>query len=134
MLRSFIKRNHNRINEVFKIRIKTISISTYYQKLLLSQFVNSQVFDKHYLSHNQYPDDISSMIGKINGWFIQTAVHPISFGIGSIIKKPIVVNDEIKIREVLNMTVLMDHDIIDGAPMARFIDKLTQNIENGLGL
>lgn len=74
------------------------------------------------------------MMGKINGWFIQTAVHPISFGIGSIIKKPLVINDEIKIREVLNMTVLIDHDIIDGAPMARFINELTKNIENGIGL
>ena len=27
------------------------------------------------------------MIGKINGWFIQKSVHPISFGVGSVLKK-----------------------------------------------
>jgi len=74
------------------------------------------------------------MMGKVNGWFIQTSMHPISFGIGSIISKPGAVNGRIEIREFLNMTVLIDHDVMDGAPMARFISKLSQNIESGLGL
>lgn len=71
------------------------------------------------------------MMGRINGWFIHKSVHPISFGIGSIIKKPVVVDNEIKIREILNMTILIDHDIIDGAPMVRFLDDLTKQIESG---
>lgn len=74
------------------------------------------------------------MIGKINGWFIYTSIHPLSFGISSIVKKPVVIEDKIEIREVLNMTVLLDHDVIDGAPMARFIRDLSHNIESGLGL
>ncbi len=71
------------------------------------------------------------MMGKINGWFIHKSIHPVSFGIGAIIKKPVVVGSEIKIREVLNMTVLIDHDVMDGAPMARFIKDLARNIEQG---
>jgi pyruvate/2-oxoglutarate dehydrogenase complex dihydrolipoamide acyltransferase (E2) component len=71
------------------------------------------------------------MIGKINGWFIHRSVHPLSFGIGSVIKKPIVIDDEIKIREILNMTILFDHDVIDGAPFARFLKDLVRSIENG---
>ncbi|QQS31302.1 MAG: 2-oxo acid dehydrogenase subunit E2 [Sphingobacteriales bacterium] len=74
------------------------------------------------------------MIGHVNGWFIPISVHPICFGIGRITKKPIVIEDSIVIREVLNMTVLLDHDVVDGAQMARFISKLTENIENGEGL
>lgn len=74
------------------------------------------------------------MMGTIKGWFIHTAVHPISFGIGSILKKPLVIDDEIKIREALNITILIDHDVIDGVQMAQFVDELTQNIENGFGL
>lgn len=74
------------------------------------------------------------MFGKVNGWFISSGVHPISFGVGSIIKKPRVVNDNIEIREMLNMTVLIDHDVIDGAPMARFITTLIKNIESPAGL
>lgn len=75
-----------------------------------------------------------SMVGKINGWFIHKTVHPISFGIGSVIKKPLVIDDEIKIREVLNLTILLDHDVIDGAPMVRFVNELRRRIENGTGL
>ena len=71
------------------------------------------------------------MIGKINGWFIHKSVHPISFGVGSILKKPVVINNEIKIREILNMTILVDHDVIDGAPMVRFLDDLTTYLETG---
>lgn len=74
------------------------------------------------------------MYGKINGWFIPISIHPICFGIGSIIKKTVVINDKIEIREIMNITVLMDHDVIDGASMARFIGLLTKNIEKGLFL
>jgi pyruvate/2-oxoglutarate dehydrogenase complex dihydrolipoamide acyltransferase (E2) component len=70
-------------------------------------------------------------MGKINGWFIHKSVHPVSFGVGSILKKPVVYENEIKIREILNMTILVDHDVIDGAPMVRFLDDLTNYIETG---
>lgn len=74
------------------------------------------------------------MMGKVNGWFIPISIHPLCFGISSIIKKPWVVDDKIVIREILNMSVLLDHDVIDGANMARLISDLSNNIESGLHL
>jgi pyruvate/2-oxoglutarate dehydrogenase complex dihydrolipoamide acyltransferase (E2) component len=74
------------------------------------------------------------MMGTVNGWFIPISVHPICFGISSIVKKPSVVNDKIEIREILKMSILIDHDVIDGANMARFISDLSRNIESGLHL
>ncbi|MFA5010788.1 MAG: 2-oxo acid dehydrogenase subunit E2 [Ignavibacteria bacterium] len=74
------------------------------------------------------------MMGKVNGWFIPISVHPICFGISSIIKKPSVIEDRIEIREMLKMSILLDHDVIDGAPMARFISELSKNIETGLNI
>jgi pyruvate/2-oxoglutarate dehydrogenase complex dihydrolipoamide acyltransferase (E2) component len=71
------------------------------------------------------------MMGKVNGWFIHKSIHPVSFGIGSIIRKPVVVDNEIKIREILNMTILVDHDVFDGAPMVRLLNDLTKRIEGG---
>ncbi|MCC6395873.1 MAG: 2-oxo acid dehydrogenase subunit E2 [Bacteroidetes bacterium] len=71
------------------------------------------------------------MVGRINGWFIHKSVHPLSFGMGSVVKKPVVVGDEIKIREILNMTILFDHDVIDGAPMVRLLNDLTKFVESG---
>jgi len=73
------------------------------------------------------------MMGRLNGWFIHRSVHPISFGIGSIVKKPVVIGDEIQIREILNTTILLDHDVIDGAPMLRLVRDLARYIEAGEG-
>jgi len=71
------------------------------------------------------------MMGLINGWFIHKSIHPISFGIGSIIKKPVVINNQITIREILNMTILFDHDVMDGAPMVRLLNDFTKYVEGG---
>jgi pyruvate/2-oxoglutarate dehydrogenase complex dihydrolipoamide acyltransferase (E2) component len=72
------------------------------------------------------------MIGKVNGWFIPLSVHPVCFGISSILKKPAVIDSKIEIREIMNMTILFDHDVIDGADMARFIKDMVNEIESGL--
>ncbi len=74
------------------------------------------------------------MIGKVNGWFIPISIHPVCFGISNITKKPVVIKDKIEIREIMNMTILIDHDVVDGADMARFISELSGNIEKGSGL
>jgi pyruvate/2-oxoglutarate dehydrogenase complex dihydrolipoamide acyltransferase (E2) component len=71
------------------------------------------------------------MMGQVNGWFVQTSVHPLSFGIGSITKKPVASGEEIAIGEILHMTILIDHNAVDGAPMARFIADLSERIESG---
>jgi len=74
------------------------------------------------------------MVGNVNGWFIPISVHPVCFGINGITKKPVSVDDTVEVREVLNMTVLLDHDVVDGAYMARFLNDLSGNIRNGIGL
>lgn len=74
------------------------------------------------------------MMGKINGWVIPVSVHPLSFAVGSIIKKPGVIDDRIEIREYIYITVSVDHDVIDGAPAVRTLSKLTKLVEKGIGL
>ncbi len=74
------------------------------------------------------------MTGKVNGWFIPISIHPICIGVSSKIKKPIVIDDHIEIREMLNMTILLDHDVMDGAPMGHFVADLISNMERGLFL
>lgn len=73
-------------------------------------------------------------LGGANAWFKPISVHPLCFGIGDVVKKPVVVNDSIEIREMLNVTVLLDHDVADGMEMARFIKKLKNNMEKGAEL
>lgn len=74
------------------------------------------------------------MIGRATGWFIPLSVHPVCFGIGHITRKPVVIVDAIEIRDILPLTVLLDHDVIDGANMARFISDLIANMEKGVGV
>lgn len=62
------------------------------------------------------------------------SIHPLCFSVGSIVKKPGVVDDKIEIREYLYITALADHDIIDGAPAVRALTKLTRLVESGYGL
>ena len=44
------------------------------------------------------------------------------------------VEGRIEPREILNLTVVFDHDVIDGAPAARFVRRLVELIESGSGL
>lgn len=74
------------------------------------------------------------MFGKAHGWPIPTTAHPLAFAIGGITKKPGVINDEIEIREYLTMTILFNHDVVDGAPAARFVSQLVELIESGFGI
>jgi len=54
--------------------------------------------------------------------------------VGSTSWKPVIVEGQIVPREILNLTVVFDHDVIDGAPAARFTRRLIELIESGKGL
>ena len=69
------------------------------------------------------------MMGNLKGWAIPASIHPICFAIGSIVRKPGIKGERIEIREYLPMTILIDHDVVDGAPATRFISRLTEIIE-----
>jgi pyruvate/2-oxoglutarate dehydrogenase complex dihydrolipoamide acyltransferase (E2) component len=75
-----------------------------------------------------------AMAGSFSGWILPKSIHNLSFGIGSVIKKPWVIGNKIEIREILNLTVMFDHDAVDGSPAARFTSRLVKNIENAVDL
>ena len=74
------------------------------------------------------------MFGNGRGWPISIPISGLSIAIGGISTQPSVINNEIEIRELLCMTVMFDHDIVDGAPATRFITRLKELIESGFGL
>jgi pyruvate/2-oxoglutarate dehydrogenase complex dihydrolipoamide acyltransferase (E2) component len=43
-------------------------------------------------------------------------------------------NGELQAREHLCLTVTFDHDVADGAPAARFIQRLASLVQTGAGL
>ena len=51
--------------------------------------------------------------------------------VGSVQKRPVVQNEaEIRIRDMLTMTVSVDHRVVDGALAARFISRIKHHLEN----
>ena len=76
---------------------------------------------------------VVGMFGKGAGWGIPIVNHT-QITLGGIAEKPGVVNGHIAIREYLCMTLSFDHDLIDGAPAARFVQRLKELIEGGYGL
>ena len=74
------------------------------------------------------------MFGNKAGWAIGPNFHPLGLIVGSIVKKPGLVGEQIEAREYLYLTIDFDHDIVDGAPAARFAQHLTDLIESGNSL
>lgn len=72
--------------------------------------------------------------GRGIGWGIAPMNHTTTLVVGGLARKPGLVEGRIEAREFLCLTLTLDHDIIDGAPAARFVRRLTELIESGAGL
>jgi len=73
-------------------------------------------------------------VGRYTGWIIPTSMHPLSIGIGTLNKKPAIHDGEITKRDILNLTIAIDHDVIDGMPAFKFVDDLVSRLQAGDGL
>jgi len=51
-------------------------------------------------------------------------------GVGAIVKKPVVVNDQIQIGPMMSLTLAFDHRLVDGAAAARFLQRVKHLIHN----
>ena len=75
------------------------------------------------------------MFGKNHsGWGLYSTRHSLDLVVGSIAWKPAVVKGRIEPREILHLTAVFDHDVVDGAPAARFVQRLVELIESGHGI
>jgi hypothetical protein len=75
------------------------------------------------------------MFGKgKSGLGIAPLEHVLDLVVVGIAWKPVVRDGEIVPREILNLTSVFDHDVIDGAPATRFTRRLVELIESGYGL
>jgi len=75
------------------------------------------------------------MFGKGHaGWGISTGTHGLDLVVGGIADRLAQVDGRVEPRQMLSLTIIFDHDVIDGAPAARFTRKLVELIESGYGL
>jgi pyruvate/2-oxoglutarate dehydrogenase complex dihydrolipoamide acyltransferase (E2) component len=69
-----------------------------------------------------------------SGWGLTQMPYSVSLVVGSIARKPGIVEERVEPREMLNLTVQFDHDVVDGAPATRFTRRLVELIESGYGI
>jgi hypothetical protein len=74
------------------------------------------------------------MFGEGAGWGIPPGTPKLNITVGGIGEKPGVVDGHIAIREYLSLTISFNHELIDGAPAARFTQRLKDLVESGYGL
>jgi len=74
------------------------------------------------------------MFGKGAGWGIPMPTFTLTVTLGGVSEKPAVVNGEIAPREFMNVTLSIDHDVVDGAPAARFAARFRELVETAYGL
>jgi hypothetical protein len=74
------------------------------------------------------------MAGRRGGWGLAPGGRSLVLIVGGIARKPAVIEERVEPRYVLDLTVSFDHDVVDGAPAARFVKRLVELIESGYGL
>jgi pyruvate/2-oxoglutarate dehydrogenase complex dihydrolipoamide acyltransferase (E2) component len=75
------------------------------------------------------------MFGNGAGWGIPPTIPSLCWiTVGGIGHKPEVLDGRTAVRDCLSLTVSFDHNMIDGAPAARFTQRLKELIESGYGL
>ncbi len=74
------------------------------------------------------------MFGDGGGWGLPLIPNTLTVTLGGIALKPGIVDGRIEPREFLSITLSFDHDIVDGAPAARFAGRFKHYIECGYGL
>jgi pyruvate/2-oxoglutarate dehydrogenase complex dihydrolipoamide acyltransferase (E2) component len=74
------------------------------------------------------------MAGRGGGWGLAPAGQSVLLIVGGIARKPAVIAERGEPRYMLDQTVAFDHDVVDGAPAARFMKRLIELIESGYRL
>jgi pyruvate/2-oxoglutarate dehydrogenase complex dihydrolipoamide acyltransferase (E2) component len=74
------------------------------------------------------------MFGSGGGWGIVAAPPTLMVVVGGISTQPRLVDGQLQNRQFLHVTLTFDHDIVDGAPAARFAQRLSELIEAADGL
>jgi pyruvate/2-oxoglutarate dehydrogenase complex dihydrolipoamide acyltransferase (E2) component len=74
------------------------------------------------------------MFGAGGGWALTMPNFTLNIGVGGISKKPGVHEGRISIRDILDLTVSIDHDVVDGAPATRFVQTFRSRLERADGL
>jgi len=74
------------------------------------------------------------MFGKDALWFLPLGGATVLVTVGSIVERVVMKDGRPELREHLCLTVSFDHEIVDGAPAARFVKRLSELLSGGEAL
>lgn len=74
------------------------------------------------------------MFGAGGGWGIAFQLHTLGIVIGGIARRPVLFQGQLVEREWLQLTISVDHDVVDGAPAARFVSRLRTLLTTAEGI
>jgi pyruvate dehydrogenase E2 component (dihydrolipoamide acetyltransferase) len=95
------------------------------------------------LAGRSLPDDLTGGTFTITnlGMFEIDAFTPIInppesaiLGVGRIVAKPVSVDRQVVVRDMMSLSLSFDHRLVDGAPAARFLQRLKQLVERPFAL
>lgn len=73
----------------------------------------------------------TGMFGPSPLWMLPLSSATVTVAIGSIVERPVWVDGRVEPREHLCLTLSFNHDIVDGAPAARFTRRLAELLAGG---
>lgn len=71
------------------------------------------------------------MFGSGSGWGIPVPNHTLQLTLGGVGNKPVTAAGGIEVHKFMSVTISVDHDVVDGAPIARFTQRLKKLVEAG---
>jgi pyruvate/2-oxoglutarate dehydrogenase complex dihydrolipoamide acyltransferase (E2) component len=75
------------------------------------------------------------MFGKKGGWGIGfLPLHSVGLLVGGVVEKPMAYKGNVALRQSLHATLSFNHDIVDGAPAARFARTFADLVESAAAL
>ena len=111
-----------------------MKILVFFPRILRRFFLKRMVGNPFIIKQKSGTIHFTSVAGfaKSPGYVIPCLINVCALDVtcGSIIKKPTLFNDKILLREILSLTLMFNHAIVDGAPAARFTSRLKRIFEN----
>jgi pyruvate/2-oxoglutarate dehydrogenase complex dihydrolipoamide acyltransferase (E2) component len=77
---------------------------------------------------------LGEFVKNLSGWAVPFADKTLNVAVGGMKNRATEIDGKIENRRFLCVTYLVDHDIVDGAPAARFIARATELMEKSVGL
>jgi len=115
----------------------SIALATRLPRFVRLVFFRGLKLNPDWIKRFQGSAEVSSfgMFGKRAGWGVGFLnVHTLGLWVGGIAEKPMAHDGSIALRDCLHVTISFDHDIVDGAPAARFTHTFLELLESGAAL